>query len=169
MSEPKQSKLVLHTTWGPIVIVAQSGRIVSCDLPRCDRAPSEGPRILREEVPLSNRRDVAVLKQAARFVRAAIAGRAAPVPPALEDGAPFFLACRRAMQRIPLGGSVTYRELAANAGSPAAVRAAGQACARNPLCLFVPCHRVLAANGRLGGFSAGLAWKEYLLRVEARR
>ncbi|MBW7908788.1 MAG: methylated-DNA--[protein]-cysteine S-methyltransferase [Kiritimatiellae bacterium] len=169
MPASKESKLVLHSTWGPIVVLARSGRVVSCDLPRRDRAPSEDPKILREEVQLSDRGDAAVLKQAARFVRAAIAGRAASAPPVLEEGAPFFLACRRAMQRIPLGESVTYRELAANAGSPAAVRAAGQACARNPLCLFVPCHRVLAVNGNLGGFSSGLAWKEYLLRVEARR
>ena len=50
-------------------------------------------------------------------------------------------------------------------GSPRAVRAAGQACARNFIPLFIPCHRVLASNG-LGGFSVGLAWKKLLLEAE---
>ncbi len=169
MKELNASQLVLHTTWGPIVVVAKNGRIATCDLPYHDHAPGPDPKITREELHAENRADAAVLKEASRFVRAALDGRAVQVPPVVEEGAPFFLKCRRAMQRIPPGQSVTYQELAKNAGSPAASRAAGQACARNPVCLFVPCHRVLATSGGLGGFSSGLAWKEYLLRVEARR
>lgn len=70
------------------------------------------------------------------------------------------------MERIPAGATCTYAELAARAGRPRAVRAAGQACARNPLPLFVPCHRVLGSGGVLGGFSGGLAWKVCLLERE---
>ncbi|MCZ7591982.1 MAG: MGMT family protein [Kiritimatiellae bacterium] len=73
------------------------------------------------------------------------------------------------MRDIPAGKTLTYHELAKYAGSADAVRAAGQACARNPLPLFTPCHRVLASDGGLGGFSSGLAWKRHLLRVEAAR
>jgi methylated-DNA-[protein]-cysteine S-methyltransferase len=64
---------------------------------------------------------------------------------------------------------VTYTEFAALAGRPAAVRAAAQACARNAAALFVPCHRVLRADGTLGGFRWGLPVKRWLLDHEARQ
>ena len=67
---------------------------------------------------------------------------------------------------VPAGSTATYAELAAAAGSPAAVRAAGSACARNLLAPFVPCHRVLRTGGALGGYRYGLAVKDELLRHE---
>jgi len=51
---------------------------------------------------------------------------------------------------------------------PKSVRAVGGACGANPIPVLIPCHRVLAANGRLGGFSGGLPWKRRLLAVEGR-
>ncbi len=74
----------------------------------------------------------------------------------------------RAAVRVPYGEVVTYGELAVRAGSPGGARAAGQAMAHNPLPLIVPCHRVVAADGSLGGFSAegGLALKRRLLALE---
>ncbi|GAA1806519.1 methylated-DNA--[protein]-cysteine S-methyltransferase [Planosporangium flavigriseum] len=62
---------------------------------------------------------------------------------------------------------VTYTEFAALSGRPAAVRAAAQACARNPAALFVPCHRVLRTDGSLGGFRWGLPVKRWLLDHES--
>jgi methylated-DNA-[protein]-cysteine S-methyltransferase len=62
---------------------------------------------------------------------------------------------------------VTYTEFAVRAGRPAAVRAAAQACARNPAALFVPCHRVLRTDGSLGGFRWGLPVKRWLIDHEA--
>ena len=67
---------------------------------------------------------------------------------------------------IPYGELMTYGELAAAIGSPGGARAIGQAMARNPVPIIVPCHRVVAASGKLGGFSAGLDWKRRLLRLE---
>ena len=67
---------------------------------------------------------------------------------------------------IPYGELITYGELAAAVGSPGAARAVGQAMARNPVPIVVPCHRVVAASGKLGGFSAGLEWKRRLLALE---
>jgi O-6-methylguanine DNA methyltransferase len=81
------------------------------------------------------------------------------------SGAPFLRKVWERMRLIPWGYALTYGELAAEVGSPRAVRAVGQACARNPLPLIVPCHRVLAETG-LGGFSCGLAWKTALLELE---
>jgi methylated-DNA-[protein]-cysteine S-methyltransferase len=79
--------------------------------------------------------------------------------------------CRRVYElarAIPSGETVSYGELAARAGEPAAARAVGQAMAHNPFPLIVPCHRVLAAHGGAGGFSArgGVETKFRLLRIE---
>jgi methylated-DNA-[protein]-cysteine S-methyltransferase len=77
----------------------------------------------------------------------------------------FHRACCEAMMRIPYGVTVTYAELAASAGSPRAVRAAGQACATNPIAIIGPCHRVLASDG-FGGYGGGLDQKCALLKLE---
>lgn len=74
-----------------------------------------------------------------------------------------------ALRTIPAGTTITYAELAAKAGRPQAVRAAAQGCARNPVALFIPCHRVLRADGKLGGFAFGVAVKQTLLAHEAGR
>jgi len=81
--------------------------------------------------------------------------------------APFRTAARAALRKIPAGGTATYTELAASAGSPKATRAAGSACATNPTALFVPCHRVVRTDGTLGGFLYGLDIKRALLDHEA--
>jgi methylated-DNA-[protein]-cysteine S-methyltransferase len=77
----------------------------------------------------------------------------------------FHRACCEAMMRIPYGTTVTYAELAASAGSPRAVRAAGQACATNPIAIIGPCHRVLGTTG-FGGYGGGLDQKRALLALE---
>jgi methylated-DNA-[protein]-cysteine S-methyltransferase len=81
-----------------------------------------------------------------------------------DDG--FYGDCQRALRAVPRGDVVTYGELAALAGRPGAARAAGTFCARNRLGPFVPCHRVVAANG-IGGYgSLGLEYKRRLLALE---
>jgi O-6-methylguanine DNA methyltransferase len=75
----------------------------------------------------------------------------------------------RAASSIPYGETRTYAWLAEQAGSPKAARAAGQVMASNPVPLIIPCHRVLASSGKLGGFAGGLRaldLKEFLLRLE---
>ena len=74
----------------------------------------------------------------------------------------------RELRTVPRGTTVTYGELAARVGSPGAAQAVGSAMARNPLVIVVPCHRVLAAGGGLGGFSApgGVRTKRRLLTME---
>jgi len=72
----------------------------------------------------------------------------------------------RALLQVEFGRLITYGELAAQAGRPGAARAVGQAMGRNPWPIFVPCHRVVAAGGRVGGFSAGPEWKARLLEHE---
>jgi methylated-DNA-[protein]-cysteine S-methyltransferase len=72
----------------------------------------------------------------------------------------------RATARIPFGTVSSYREVAAQAGSPNAFRAAGNALGSNPVPIVVPCHRVLHAGGGLGGYTGGLERKRYLLELE---
>jgi methylated-DNA-[protein]-cysteine S-methyltransferase len=74
----------------------------------------------------------------------------------------------RATARIPHGDVSTYREVAARAGSPAAVRAAGNALASNAIPIVIPCHRVLRSDGSLGGYGGGLDRKRFLLELERR-
>jgi len=68
---------------------------------------------------------------------------------------------------IPYGETRSYTRVAEQIGKPGAVRAVGQALARNPLPVIIPCHRVVASDGRLGGYSGGLEMKKYLLHLEA--
>ncbi|HEX7172895.1 MAG TPA: methylated-DNA--[protein]-cysteine S-methyltransferase [Candidatus Limnocylindria bacterium] len=72
----------------------------------------------------------------------------------------------RATARIPFGSVSSYREVATEAGSPNAYRAAGNALGSNPIPIVVPCHRVLHAGGGLGGYTGGLERKRYLLELE---
>ncbi|NTW42259.1 MAG: methylated-DNA--[protein]-cysteine S-methyltransferase [Cellulomonadaceae bacterium] len=86
--------------------------------------------------------------------------------PVVQPGGEFHQAAWEAMRRIPPGTTITYSALAAWAGRPAAVRAAGAACARNLVAPFVPCHRVLRTDGTLGGYAYGLDVKRALLAHE---
>jgi methylated-DNA-[protein]-cysteine S-methyltransferase len=74
----------------------------------------------------------------------------------------------RATAKIPFGDVSTYAGVADAAGSPRAVRAAGNALGANPMPVVVPCHRVLRTGGALGGYTGGLERKEFLLRLEGR-
>ncbi len=103
-----------------------------------------------------------------RAVLGILAGRApAKLPPLdLSAGTEFQQRVWNALRRIEFGATRSYGEVASMIGSPGAVRAVGGACGANPVPLLVPCHRVLAANQKLGGFSGGLNWKRKLLAVE---
>jgi len=72
----------------------------------------------------------------------------------------------RALQKIPLGKTASYTEIAAALGRPKAVRAVAQACAANKVALLVPCHRVIRSDGELGGYRWGLERKRALLARE---
>ncbi|MBL69463.1 MAG: cysteine methyltransferase [Verrucomicrobiales bacterium] len=84
----------------------------------------------------------------------------------LSCGTHFQQKLWHALLRIPAGKTRSYGELAVSLRRPNAARAIGQACGANPIPVIIPCHRVLATNGGLGGFSGGLGWKEKLLQIE---
>jgi len=83
-----------------------------------------------------------------------------------QPGGPFALAAWDQLRRVSPGAPISYAELARRAGSPGAARAAGQACARNLVAPFVPCHRVVPAGGGVGGYAYGADVKSRLLEHE---
>jgi methylated-DNA-[protein]-cysteine S-methyltransferase len=132
----------------------------------------------------------------ARLRRRLPAARAAPPPPAVERAIesivallqgeavdlsavaldmahvpPFERRVYEVARTIPAGATLSYGDIAARVGTPEEARAVGQALGRNPIPIVVPCHRVLAAGGKLGGFSAngGIATKLRLLSIEGAR
>jgi methylated-DNA-[protein]-cysteine S-methyltransferase len=90
------------------------------------------------------------------------------IPVDLDGAPPFARQVYEAARQIPPGQTTTYGELAKAVGHPGAARAVGHALARNPIALIIPCHRVLAAGSKPGGFSAygGLATKARMLALE---
>ncbi len=88
--------------------------------------------------------------------------------PLAPRGTAFQQRVWQALRTIPFGQTCSYRDLAGMIGNPAASRAVGGANRRNPIGLIIPCHRVIAADGGLGGYACGLARKRWLLEHEAR-
>lgn len=86
--------------------------------------------------------------------------------PLSAAGTPFQLRVWTALRQVPYGSTTTYGALAASLGMPGGARAVGLATGRNPLCIVVPCHRVIGADGRLTGYAGGLARKQALLALE---
>lgn len=108
---------------------------------------------------------------AAKAIIALLAGEAADLDAAvldLGDASDFDRRVYAAAREIPVGATATYGELADRIGAPDAAREVGQALGRNPVPIIVPCHRVLAAGGKIGGFSGpgGIEAKRRLLAVE---
>jgi len=94
----------------------------------------------------------------------------APTPfsslPLDPRGTPFQLRVWQELRKIPWGATISYKELATRVGNPRATQAVGQANGANPIPIIIPCHRVINADGGLGGYSSGLDRKRWLLRHE---
>lgn len=86
--------------------------------------------------------------------------------PIKMDGTDFQKKCWEALMKIGYGETVTYAEEARMIGSPKALRAVGMANHRNPIAIVVPCHRVVASGGKIGGYGGGVEVKRRLLEIE---
>ena len=153
---------VAETSLGP-VLVAESDKGV------CRVAFGEGEAELRARFPaatLVRDDDAAASPLLAAAVNACENPAAAGALPLDLAGTPFQQAVWRELRRIPTGETRSYAELAAAAGYPGAVRAAGQANAANPVAVLVPCHRVIRSDGTIGGYAWGLEVKRKLLERE---
>lgn len=109
----------------------------------------------------------APLEAGARQLAEYFAGKRArfdlPLDPA---GSAFQRSVWARLEDIPFGSTWSYRELALRVGKPGAARAVGGANGRNPLCILIPCHRVVRASGDLGGYAGGTERKAFLLKLE---
>jgi O-6-methylguanine DNA methyltransferase len=139
-----------------------------------EEKPSEATLLegLRREFPkvelAVTSRKTPLLAKAAGSVSDYVQDGAPPpeLPLDIQKGTPFQQEVWAALRRIPFGETRSYGQIAKAVGRPKASRAVGHACGKNPVPLFVPCHRVLGSGGALGGFSAGLHVKEALLNIE---
>ena len=105
--------------------------------------------------------------EAARQLREYFAGTRTDFDlPLAPRGTEFQRSVWRQLQEIPYGATISYGELARRVGNPQASRAVGSANGKNPLPIVIPCHRVIAGNGTLGGFGGGLPTKQTLLALE---
>ncbi|HTN42313.1 MAG TPA: methylated-DNA--[protein]-cysteine S-methyltransferase [Nitrospiria bacterium] len=87
----------------------------------------------------------------------------------LLEGTPFQQKVWRSLRRIPYGQTRSYRSVAQSIGHPRSSRAVGGACGNNPVAVLIPCHRVIGADGNLGGFTGGLHIKRWLLQSERKK
>jgi methylated-DNA-[protein]-cysteine S-methyltransferase len=135
---------VVTNNFGPVFIEASATAVT-----RCEFVKNQTASIPREDP--SN----AVLHEAVRQIQDYDSGVRSvfDVPLQFPSGTPFQRAVWQELLKIAAGSTSSYKEVAARVQKPSAYRAVGSACRSNPLVLFVPCHRVVAANGELTGFA----------------
>ena len=88
------------------------------------------------------------------------------IPLDLSTGTPFQQKVWQALRQIPYGQTISYAQLANHIGQPTACRAVANANGKNPISLIIPCHRVIASDGKLGGYTGGIEIKQTLLDIE---
>ena len=144
---------------GTLLVYADGSGLVALDFPGAKPAEGSSP---------ASTNDRGALQSAASVLRDYF-GKGKALPRTLagrREGTPFQEKVWAAIERIPLGQTRSYGEIAEAIGHPRAARAVGSACGADPLPLFVPCHRVVASMGKLGGYAGRLDIKRKLLRHE---
>lgn len=113
------------------------------------------------------RRETQLLRQARQELQQYFSGeRKQFTIPLAQRGTEFQRAVWQALMEIPYGRTATYQDIAQAVGSPKACRAVGMANHRNPICILVPCHRIIGKDGNLTGYAGGLERKRILLALE---
>jgi methylated-DNA-[protein]-cysteine S-methyltransferase len=154
----------LESRFGELTLAASDVGLVRLALPGESCASVAEQLSERYDVRL----DTSAIDPARRVVDDYLEGRSQSLDVAIDwrIAHGFALAALRELAAVPYGVTVSYTELAARAGNVRAARAAGAACATNPVAIVLPCHRVLGSDGRLHGYGGGLEMKEALLRLE---
>ena len=153
-------RLYTHTDTpiGPLLLVGRPGVLSGLYVAGHDHAPARAEQW---------KRDDDAFDEPARQLAEYFAGTRTAFDLELQiDGTPFQQEVWAALRQIPYAETISYRELAEMVGRPAASRAVGSANGRNPVSIIVPCHRVIAADGTLGGYGWGLPLKQRLLDHE---
>ncbi|MBB5787501.1 methylated-DNA--[protein]-cysteine S-methyltransferase [Jiangella mangrovi] len=154
--------VVLDSSLGPLTVVAEDGAITGLYFRHHIRRPSAetfGP-----EVPVS---EDALLNEASTQLHEYLGGERREFDlPLAPEGDDFQDAVRTIVEDIPFGETTTYGQIAELLGDRRRAWDVGQAVGANPLCIVVPCHRVVGANGSLTGYAGGLKRKKALLELE---
>jgi methylated-DNA-[protein]-cysteine S-methyltransferase len=146
---------------GPLYFVASDSGLRGLYF---DKQESPMPRTLQGPAPA-----IRILARAVRQMEQYLGGRRKAFDLPLEaEGTEFQKKVWKELSKIPYGRTCSYRDIARRIKQEKAVRAVGTANGRNPLCIIVPCHRVIASDGSLGGYTAGLEIKSKLLELEKR-
>jgi methylated-DNA-[protein]-cysteine S-methyltransferase len=125
------------------------------------------PQEILESKKLRCTRDSSALRPYVAEMREFLAGKRRDFESPLDlRGTEFQLRCWNQLLTIPYGEVITYAQLAQRVGSPNGFRAVGHANGQNPVAIIVPCHRVIASDGTLGGYGGGLPMKQWLLDLE---
>jgi methylated-DNA-[protein]-cysteine S-methyltransferase len=166
----KPAYAVFETAIGRCALVWRGGSIVGASLPEADDARLRA-RLERRFPGAQEAEPPEFVAQAIALIRGLLSGEKLDLTEIeldLSACSDFERAVYAAARAIPCGETRTYGELAAAVGQPGAAQAVGLALGRNPVPIVVPCHRILAASGRSGGFSApgGVATKFRMLQIE---
>jgi O-6-methylguanine DNA methyltransferase len=153
-----RNTVIIQTKLGAFRAGYSSRGVTSLDFPR-----SGGPR----SAP-PTKKAPSFIHKLAQQLRQYAAGKSVRwrVPVDLSSGTSFQQKVWRSLTKIPPGETRSYRWVAQKIGKPKASRAVGAACGANPVPIIIPCHRVIASDGSLGGFGGGLPMKRRLLAVE---
>lgn len=131
-----------------------------------DWYPSSDARLIKNSEPKNPAEKI--LLQTAKQLQEYFEGKRQTFDLKLDPvGTPFQKKVWSELQKIPFGKTLAYKDIAKKIHNPKAVRAVGTANGKNPFCIIIPCHRVIAADGTLGGYAGGLEMKKYLLDLEA--
>ncbi|ADL50287.1 methylated-DNA--[protein]-cysteine S-methyltransferase [Clostridium cellulovorans] len=150
-----RSSVVIETIIGKIVITEENHTITNVDLYR----DAVIENFFQKETPLLKK----AVKQLEDYFKGTLKEFDLPLAP---NGTKFQQSVWRALQDIPYGETKSYGEVARSIGNPKAARAVGMANNRNPIAIFIPCHRVIGVNGKLVGYGGGIDIKEILLGLE---
>lgn len=141
----------LESPIGPLTLTEEDGALIRLDFGKKGQAGPETTLLAEAK------------KQLEQYFSGTLRSFTLPLRP---EGTPFQQKVWAALLQIPWGETRTYGQVAAMIGQPKACRAVGMANNRNPLPIFIPCHRVIGANGQLTGYAGGLSAKEHLLFLE---
>lgn len=158
----------LQTSDGLFLASFSERGLARLEFPTAGPAGADSAHVVPQTAAAVLRVPTAWIRAVRSAVACVLAGRDIEEMPPLDisAGTEFQQQVWEAMRTIPRGKTRSYGELASQVGRPRGAQAVGQACGANPIPLLIPCHRVLAAHGKLGGFSGGLDWKRRLLERE---
>ena len=164
-------KSIYYTTlaspWSPLFLAGTEETVCSCEFINGKDIASLLSRLEKLYHPALLKQDPQPLASAVDCLNRYFAGDPENLDYPLDlQGSQFQMQVWSALRQIPAGKVATYGEIASRVGRPRGARAVGQACGKNPAVIFIPCHRVVAVNGKLGGFGSELSLKEALLRHE---